>query len=211
MGAIEYWDANVDDARYVVAVLRTAKEHGAIEASRTQVVELTRDAGGTVIGAVLEVLDTGELIPVRARAVIQARPACGPKNRRRSQERRVACEFWPPRGIHIVVPRERIKGEVGLILQTPTSVLFVIPWSRYWVIGTTDTPWSQDFTHPGDICRHRLCDRPSQRCSRAPYRSHGCRGYVGRSAPVVAAGHDPRALHQPRSRASTLSLRLPLD
>src|SRR5690606_1512429 len=39
-------------------------------------------------------------------------------------------------------------GEVGLILQTPTSVLFIIPWSRYWIIGTTDTPWKQDLAHP---------------------------------------------------------------
>ncbi|MGO1318150.1 MAG: glycerol-3-phosphate dehydrogenase/oxidase, partial [Cellulomonadaceae bacterium] len=36
----------------------------------------------------------------------------------------------------------------GLILQTEKSVLFVIPWSRYWIIGTTDTPWEQDFQHP---------------------------------------------------------------
>jgi glycerol-3-phosphate dehydrogenase len=27
-------------------------------------------------------------------------------------------------------------------------VLFVIPWSRYWIIGTTDTHWSLDPTHP---------------------------------------------------------------
>ena len=52
------------------------------------------------------------------------------------------------KGIHIVVPRERIRGDVGLILQTEKSVLFVIPWSRYWVIGTTDTPWEQELVHP---------------------------------------------------------------
>ncbi|MCY7412069.1 MAG: glycerol-3-phosphate dehydrogenase, partial [Salinibacterium sp.] len=28
------------------------------------------------------------------------------------------------------------------------SVLFVIPWSRYWVIGTTDTPWNEDLLNP---------------------------------------------------------------
>ena len=147
VGAIEYWDANVDDARYVVTVLRTAKEHGAIEASRTQVVELTRDAGGTVIGAVLEVLDTGELIPVRARAVISSTGVWTEESQALAGTEG-GLRVLASKGIHIVVPRERIKGEVGLILQTPTSVLFVIPWSRYWVIGTTDTPWSQDFTHP---------------------------------------------------------------
>ena len=48
------------------------------------------------------------------------------------------------KGIHLVVPRDRIEGDAGLILQTEKSVLFIIPWSRYWVIGTTDTPWTQE-------------------------------------------------------------------
>jgi glycerol-3-phosphate dehydrogenase len=52
------------------------------------------------------------------------------------------------KGIHIVVPRDRVAGDVALILQTATSVLFVIPWSRYWVIGTTDTPWTEELAHP---------------------------------------------------------------
>jgi len=52
------------------------------------------------------------------------------------------------KGVHIVVPRDRIRGNPGLIMQTPKSVLFVIPWSRYWVIGTTDTPWNEDLVNP---------------------------------------------------------------
>ncbi len=52
------------------------------------------------------------------------------------------------KGIHLTVPRERIRGDVGLILQTEKSVLFIIPWPRYWVIGTTDTPWEQELRHP---------------------------------------------------------------
>ena len=31
------------------------------------------------------------------------------------------------KGIHLVVPRDRIRGEAGLILRTENSVLFVIP------------------------------------------------------------------------------------
>ena len=27
-------------------------------------------------------------------------------------------------------------------------MLFIIPWERYWIISTTDTPYHQDFTHP---------------------------------------------------------------
>ena len=52
------------------------------------------------------------------------------------------------KGVHIVVPREKITGDAGLILRTETSVLFVIPWKNHWLIGTTDTDWNLDLAHP---------------------------------------------------------------
>src|SRR5262249_27074368 len=52
------------------------------------------------------------------------------------------------KGVHLVVPRGAINGEVGLILRTPSSVLFVIPWGGHWIIGTTDTDWKLDRGHP---------------------------------------------------------------
>ncbi|WP_323793067.1 glycerol-3-phosphate dehydrogenase/oxidase, partial [Nocardioides sp.] len=50
--------------------------------------------------------------------------------------------------VHLVVPKDRIRSETGLILRTETSVLFVIPWGRHWIIGTTDTDWDLDKAHP---------------------------------------------------------------
>ena len=52
------------------------------------------------------------------------------------------------KGIHLVVPRDRIHSVTGLILRTEKSVLFVIPWGRHWIIGTTDTEWTLDKAHP---------------------------------------------------------------
>src|SRR5690606_35512012 len=52
------------------------------------------------------------------------------------------------KGIHLVVPRDRIHSSTGIILRTEKSVLFVIPWGRHWIIGTTDTPWDLDRSHP---------------------------------------------------------------
>jgi glycerol-3-phosphate dehydrogenase len=52
------------------------------------------------------------------------------------------------KGVHIVVPRDRIVSESGLILRTEKSVLFVIPWRNHWIVGTTDTDWNLDLAHP---------------------------------------------------------------
>ena len=52
------------------------------------------------------------------------------------------------KGVHIVVPRDRIVSEAAIILRTEKSVLFVIPWGNHWIIGTTDTDWNLDLAHP---------------------------------------------------------------
>jgi glycerol-3-phosphate dehydrogenase len=50
--------------------------------------------------------------------------------------------------VHLVVPRDRFQSKLGLLLRTEKSVLFVIPWGRHWLIGTTDTDWALDKAHP---------------------------------------------------------------
>jgi len=52
------------------------------------------------------------------------------------------------KGAHLVVPKDRIHSSAGLILKTPVSVLFVIPWERHWIIGTTDTEWAGSKSRP---------------------------------------------------------------
>lgn len=147
VGAIEYWDANVDDARLVLTVMRTAVSYGAHAASRTQIVELTKNADGAVDGAVVMDLETRETFPVKAKTVISSTGVWTEESQALADDEG-GLRVLASKGIHIVVPRERISGTPGLILQTAKSVLFVIPWSRYWVIGTTDTPWNEDLMNP---------------------------------------------------------------
>lgn len=147
IGAVQYWDASVDDARLVTTLVRTAASYGAHAAARTQVVEFTKGATGAVNGAVVVDLETGKKITVRARAVINATGVWTEDTEALAGEDG-GLRVLASKGVHIIVPRERIQGKVGLILQTEKSVLFIIPWSRYWIIGTTDTPWEQDFQHP---------------------------------------------------------------
>lgn len=147
IGALQYWDASVDDARLVLTLVRTAAAYGAHAAARTQVVGLTKSPSGAVDGAVVIDLESGREIRVRARAVINSTGVWTEQTEALSGASG-GLRVLASKGIHIVVPRDRIRGEVGLILQTEKSVLFVIPWSRYWLIGTTDTPWEQQLQHP---------------------------------------------------------------
>lgn len=146
VGAVRYWDAAVDDSRLVLSVLRTAVEHGALAASRTRVSQLLRD-GERVIGALLEDVETGEVREVQARHVISATGVWTEETEALADAKN-GLKVLASKGVHLVVPRERIRGEVGIILQTEKSVLFIIPWSRYWIIGTTDTPWAGGLRSP---------------------------------------------------------------
>jgi len=147
IGAVRYWDATVDDARLVTTLVRTATEYGAAAASRTQVVALSTTEGGTVTGATVEDLESGNRFDVRARQVITATGVWTEETEALAGTDG-GLRVLASKGIHIVVPRTCIQGDTGLILQTEKSVLFIIPWSRYWVIGTTDTPWKMELLHP---------------------------------------------------------------
>ncbi|MFV0252863.1 MAG: FAD-dependent oxidoreductase [Beutenbergiaceae bacterium] len=146
VGAIQYWDAQVDDARLVITLVRTAAAYGALAANRTQVVELTKD-GERVTGAVVVDLENETEHTIKARSVINA-TGVWTEDTEALAGTDGGLRVLASKGIHLVVPRERLRGHKGLILQTEKSVLFVIPWSRYWIIGTTDTPYERDLVDP---------------------------------------------------------------
>ena len=146
VGAIRYYDAQVDDARHTVTVARTAAGQGAHVASRTKVVGFLRE-GERVTGATVVDLETGRSFDVRARVVVNA-AGVWTNDIQQLVGGRGALKVQASKGIHLVVPRDRIRSETGLIVRTEKSVLFVIPWGRHWIIGTTDTPWDLDKAHP---------------------------------------------------------------
>lgn len=146
VGAVRYFDAQADDARHTMMVARTAAHYGAVVRNSTEVVEIVKEAD-RVVGAVVRDVDTGTTQTVRAKVVINATGVWTDDVQKMSGGRgrfRVRAS----KGVHILVPRDRIAGEVGLILRTEKSVLFVIPWGQQWIIGTTDTDWVLDVAHP---------------------------------------------------------------
>ncbi len=146
VGAVQYWDAQVDDARHTMTIVRTAASYGALCANRTRVVRLLRQ-GERVTGAVVLDLEAGVEHEVRARQVVNA-TGVWTDDTQALANTRGQFEVRASKGVHVLVPRDRIRSSTGLILRTPTSVLFVIPWGRHWIVGTTDTDWSLDKSHP---------------------------------------------------------------
>jgi glycerol-3-phosphate dehydrogenase len=145
-GAIQYWDAQMDDARYTVTVVRTAASFGALAASRVEVTGFLRQ-GERVTGITATDLETGNTFEVRAKQVINA-TGVWTDDTQGLADTRGQFHVRASKGIHLVVPRDRLPSQTGLILRTEKSVLFVIPWGRHWIIGTTDTDWTLAKEHP---------------------------------------------------------------
>jgi glycerol-3-phosphate dehydrogenase len=155
-GAIRYYDGQVDDARLVVNLARTAASLGAAVVTSCRVVGFVREAREVVGVRVrdLEAPDSPEF-EVRARTVVAATGVWSDDMSQMLSDVgvRPGLRVRASKGVHLVVPRSAITGEAGLILRTPTSVLFVIPWGGHWIIGTTDTDWKLDRSHPAASAR----------------------------------------------------------
>ncbi|MCY1674122.1 glycerol-3-phosphate dehydrogenase/oxidase [Pseudarthrobacter sp. SL88] len=146
VGSIRYYDGQVDDAKYVANLVRTAAHYGAHAVNQMAVVDFLRE-GERVVGAKVENREDGARFNVRAKQVINATGVWTDETQAMVTDRG-QLKVRASKGIHLVVPRDRFQSTVGLILRTEKSVLFVIPWGRHWIIGTTDTDWHLDKAHP---------------------------------------------------------------
>ncbi len=142
-GSIVYHDGAEDDARYVLAVARTAAGLGGLPVTRVRADGLVLE-GGRATGIVAHDLVGGDDLRVRARHVIDATGVWAA----RPESPFGGARMIPSLGSHILVPRERIPVKHGMTLRIPGKVAFLVPWPEFWVIGTTDAPYDGKPDHP---------------------------------------------------------------
>ncbi|WP_405489578.1 glycerol-3-phosphate dehydrogenase/oxidase [Nocardia sp. NBC_00511] len=146
-GGVNYYDTVVDDARHTMTLSRTAAHYGAVIRSSTQVVGFLREAD-RVVGVKVRDSEDGRTAEVRGSVVINATGVWTDELQSLAHQRG-RFHVRASKGVHIVVPRDRIISDTSLILRTEKSVLFVISWGTdHWIIGTTDTDWNLDLAHP---------------------------------------------------------------
>jgi glycerol-3-phosphate dehydrogenase len=146
IGGIRYYDTVVDDSRHTMTVARTAAHYGAVVRSSTQVISLLRE-GDRVTGVQVRDSEDGAVTDVHGHVVVNATGVWTDEIQALSKQRG-RFQVRASKGVHVVVPRDRIVSDVAIILRTEKSVMFVIPWGSHWIIGTTDTDWNLDLAHP---------------------------------------------------------------
>ncbi|MEC7985806.1 MAG: glycerol-3-phosphate dehydrogenase [Myxococcota bacterium] len=148
-GAPQYYDCATDDARLTLESALDAVAHGATVATYVKVLGFVKNEQNRIAG--VRVLDrfTGEEKEIRARAVVNATGPWSDRLRGLKGEE-IKKRLRPTKGIHIVVPTEKLSLNNAIVCFHPEDgrVLFAIPWGDRTYIGTTDTDYQSD---PGDV------------------------------------------------------------
>ena len=145
-GGLLYHDGVEDDARYTLAVARTAIAGGATAVTRVRATGVRADDAGAIAALTATDLTTGHAFEIATRAVVDATGvwAAEPDHPFGGGSLRIL----PSRGAHLVVPRERIPNKVGLTIRVPGKIVFLVPWPDHWLIGTTDAPFDGPAARP---------------------------------------------------------------
>jgi glycerol-3-phosphate dehydrogenase len=142
-GAIVYHDGAEDDARYTLAVARTAAGLGGLPVTRVLADGIVLE-GGRAKGIVARDLLGEEDIRIRTKRVIDATGVWAA----RADSPFGGAKMIPSIGSHIMIARERIPMKHGMAIRVPGKVAFIVPWPDFWVIGTTDQPYDGPPDHP---------------------------------------------------------------
>lgn len=172
-GGVAYWDAQFDDARLAITLMRTAIDLGGLAINYLPVEDLLLEAG-RVVGARVRDAESGEQFAIRARVVINATGVWA-DDLRRMESPHADALLRPSQGVHLVVDRSFFPGPDALLLPGTRDgrVLFVIPWQGRVLVGTTDTARDDTPIEPlalaGEV--DFILDGVGQYLSRAPRRA----------------------------------------
>ncbi len=136
-----YYDAQTDDTRLTMAVLRTAAAHGALLANYAEVTGFLHE-GGRAAGVSLSDHLTGQRYALRARHVINATGVWAEQIERLAGDSPML-RIAPSKGTHLVFSREALDlGDEAIVLPETEDgrIIFIVPWLSRALVGTTDDP-----------------------------------------------------------------------
>ncbi|MEI6504986.1 MAG: glycerol-3-phosphate dehydrogenase/oxidase [Planctomycetota bacterium] len=140
VGGIRYWDGQFDDARFAVALARTAHREAAVALNYCRTVGFLYD-GDRIEGVSIEDVETGHRYDVPCRCVINATGVW--VDRLRQLDEPAATDLVAPsQGVHLVVDHECFPSTSAMLVPKTADgrVLFAVPWLGKVILGTTDTP-----------------------------------------------------------------------
>jgi glycerol-3-phosphate dehydrogenase len=194
--AVLYYDGQLDDARYALALAHSADEAGAAVVNYAAVTIFSREQGKIKTATIQDQL-TGETIEVRASVFLNCTgPYADPV--RLLANPLLSPRIRPSKGVHIVLPRETLQSDYAILIPKTTDgrVVFAIPFGDKVFVGTTDNDYSdltkEPVLEPEEV--NYLLDTVRPYLDKEPSRADIQAGFGGIRPLIVSSRADTKTL-----------------
>lgn len=190
---VTYRDGQFDDARLAINLAQTAEEQDAVVLNYMRVIDLLKDESSKVCGVVAMDTETGNVLSIKTRSVINATGVFSNKILKLDSKEPDDIRVVPSQGIHLVLSNSFFESSKALMIPETTDgrVLFIIPWYDKVIVGTTDTPVSRADYEPLPLEEEIrfILENISQYLTRVPQREDVLSVFAG-LRPLVASKED---------------------
>ena len=188
-GGVRYFDAQFDDARLAIALMKTLHKLGGMAINYVPVTGFVK-SGEKIMAVQATDSFSGESFVFRSKAVINA-TGVWVDEIRKMDSAEAKPMLSPSQGVHVVVDEHFYPAKEALLVPKTSDgrVLFVVPWLGKTLIGTTDTPrtdapWEPDAL-PEEV--DFILNTAALYLAKAPTRADVRSVFVG-LRPLVSAG-----------------------
>ena len=138
--AVLYYDGQLNDARYALALAHSADEAGAAVANYTALTGFNRDEIGKLASATVRDELTGKTSTIQATVFLNCTGPYADAVRLLANPT-LDARIRPSKGVHIVLPRETLNSDTAILIPKTSDgrVVFAIPFGDSVFVGTTDT------------------------------------------------------------------------
>ncbi len=138
VGGVLYHDAQFDDSRLAVTLVRTLLDLGGVALNYAPVTGLLK-TNGKISGVAAKDLETSEALELHGKVVINATGVFVDAVRT-MDDSTAAKMVSPSQGAHLIVDKEFLPGNDALMIPKTDDgrVLFGVPWHDKVILGTTD-------------------------------------------------------------------------
>ena len=137
--AVQYYDGQLDDARYCLALVQSAAVAGAVVANHLEVVDFQKNEAGQLLAAKVNDTIHRSAFSVHSKLFLNCAGPFADKVRLLANPA-LASRIRPSKGVHLVLPHATLGSDEALLIPKTKDgrVVFAIPFEGEVLLGTTD-------------------------------------------------------------------------
>lgn len=206
--AVLYFDGQLDDARYCLALVQSASERNVAVANHLELVELEKHPDGKIKSAVvIDLIDKGrKKFEIKARRFLNCTGAHADTIRQLAnfdlQER-----IRPSKGVHLVLSLQLLQSEHAMLIPKTRDgrMVFAVPFEGCLLLGTTDEPYTALDKEP--VLERKEMDfliDTLQPYITQPIDKNQVQAGFGGIRPLITPSHQPNKQNSPKQTKSLL-------